>query len=61
MKRYGRFRKALLILLGVILVILVLVLDFPALSSSEAIPETSLAFPIHMNRVTAFLIQTFHP
>lgn len=61
MKVSNRLRKALLVILGVILAILVIVLDFPAPASSKATPETRLGFPIPVNRVTAFLTQTFHP
>lgn len=61
MKPSGRLRKALLILLGVLLAVVVLVLDFSSPASSRAIPETGHVFTLPVYRVIDFITQTIHP
>jgi hypothetical protein len=61
MKLSTRFRKALLILLGVLLAVLVLMLDFPTRSSSQATPETDHALAKPVYRVAELILQTIHP
>lgn len=61
MKSSVRLRRVLLILLGVLLAVVVLVLDFSAPSSSRTILETKHVFTLPVYRVIEIIIQTIHP